>query len=144
MDDKQYKGTTTIGIICDKGLVLATERRATMGNFIASRDAQKIYKLTDNIAMTIAGSVGDGQRVARMLQVESKLFELRRHGPMTVNALSMLLSNILWETRMLYIQVLVGGVDRTGPKLYSLDPAGGRIEETNLVDHWDHPWPTVC
>jgi len=132
MDDKQYKGTTTIGIICDKGLVLATERRATMGNFIASRDAQKIYKLTDNIAMTIAGSVGDGQRVARMLQVESKLFELRRHGPMTVNALSMLLSNILWETRMLYIQVLVGGVDRTGPKLFSLDPAGGRIEETKF------------
>ncbi len=132
MDDKQYKGTTTIGIICDKGLVLATERRATMGNFIASRDAQKIYKLTDNIAMTIAGSVGDGQRVARMLQVEAKLFELRRHGPMTVNALSMLLSNILWETRMLYIQVLVGGVDRTGPKLFSLDPAGGRIEETKF------------
>jgi len=81
MDDKQYKGTTTVGIICNNGLILATERRATMGNLIASRDAQKIYQLTDNIAMTIAGSVGDGQRLARMLQAESKLFELRRHGP---------------------------------------------------------------
>ena len=132
MDDKQYKGTTTVGIICNNGLVLATERRATMGNLIASRDAQKIYKLTDNIAMTIAGSVGDGQRLARMLQVEAKLFELRRHGPMTINALSMLLSNLLWEYRIFYIQVLLGGVDRAGPKLYSLDPMGGRIEEVKF------------
>lgn len=132
MDDKQYKGTTTVGIICNNGLVLATERRATMGNLIASRDAQKIYKLTDNIAMTIAGSVGDGQRLARMLQVEAKLFELRRHGSMSINALSMLLSNLLWEYRIFYIQVLLGGVDRTGPKLYSLDPMGGRIEEVKF------------
>ncbi len=132
MEDKQYKGTTTVGIICNNGLVLATERRATMGNLIASRDAQKIYKLTDNIAMTIAGSVGDGQRLARMLQVEAKLFELRRHGPMTINALSMLLSNILWEYRVFYIQVLLGGVDKSGPKLYSLDPLGGRIEEVKF------------
>lgn len=55
MEDKIYKGTTTIGIICNNGVVLATERRATMGNFIASRDAQKIYRITDNAAMTIAG-----------------------------------------------------------------------------------------
>ena len=80
MDDKEYKGTTTIGIICKDGVVFATERRATMGNFIASRDAQKIYKITDKTVMTIAGSVGDGQRLARVLQVEAKLFELRRHG----------------------------------------------------------------
>jgi proteasome beta subunit len=132
MEDKQFKGTTTVGIICNNGLVLATERRATMGNLIASRDAQKIYKLTDNIAMTIAGSVGDGQRLARMLQVEAKLFELRRHGRMTINALSMLLSNILWEYRIFYIQVLLGGMDKSGPKLYSLDPAGGRIEEVKF------------
>jgi|SRR5271157_62404 len=131
MDDKQYKGTTTIGIICKDGVVFATERRATMGNFIASRDAQKIYKITDNTVMTIAGSVGDGQRLARVLQVEAKLFELRRHGPMTINALSMLLSNILAENKYVpyYVQVLIGGVDKSGPKVYSLDPLGGRIEE---------------
>lgn len=132
MEDKQYKGTTTIGIICKDGVVFATERRATMGNFIASRDAQKIYKITDNAAMTIAGSVGDGQRLARLLQVEAKLFDLRRHGAMTLNALSMLLSNILWEYRVFYIQVLIGGVDKSGPKVYSLDPLGGRIEEVKF------------
>lgn len=134
MDDKQYKGTTTIGIICNNGVVFATERRATMGTFIASRDAQKIYKITDNIAMTIAGSVGDGQRLARILQVEAKLFELRRHGPISINALSMLLSNILQEARYapFYVQALIGGVDKSGPKVYSLDPLGGKIEEVKF------------
>jgi proteasome beta subunit len=136
MEDKQYKGTTTIGIICNNGVVLATERRATMGNFIASRDAQKIYRITDNAAMTIAGSVGDGQRLARVLQVEAKLFELRRHGLMSINALSMLLSNILAENKYnpFYVQILIGGMDpRAGPKVYSLDPLGGRIEEDKFV-----------
>jgi len=135
MEDKQYKGTTTIGIICKGGVVLATERRATMGNFIAARDAQKIYRITENSAMTIAGSVGDGQRLARVLQVEAKLFELRRHGLMSINALSMLLSNILAESRYApyYVQILIGGVDRAGPKVYSLDPLGGRIEEEKFV-----------
>jgi len=136
MEDKQYKGTTTIGIICNNGVVLATERRATMGNFIASRDAQKIYRITDNAAMTIAGSVGDGQRLARVLQVEAKLFELRRHGLMSINALSMLLSNILAENKYVpfYVQILIGGMDpRVGPKIYSLDPLGGRIEEDKFV-----------
>ncbi len=134
MDDKEYKGTTTIGIICKDGVVFATERRATMGNFIASRDAQKIYKITDKTVMTIAGSVGDGQRLARVLQVEAKLFELRRHGAMSINALSMLLSNILAENKYVpfYVQVLIGGVDKSGPKVYSLDPLGGRIEETKF------------
>lgn len=134
MDDKQYKGTTTIGIICNNGVVFATERRATMGTFIASRDAQKIYKITDNIAMTIAGSVGDGQRLARILQVEAKLFELRRHGPISINALSILLSNILQEARYapFYVQALIGGVDKSGPKVYSLDPLGGKIEEAKF------------
>ena len=135
MEDKQYKGTTTIGIICNSGVVLATERRATMGNFIASRDAQKIYRVTDNAAMTIAGSVGDGQRLARILQVEAKLFELRRHGLMSINALSMLLSNILAENKYVpfYVQILIGGLDKAGPKVYSLDPLGWRIEEEKFV-----------
>lgn len=41
VDDKYLKGTTTVGIVCDKGVVLATERRATMGHFIASKTAKK-------------------------------------------------------------------------------------------------------
>lgn len=79
--------------------------------------------------------MGDGQRLARVLQVEAKLFELRRHGLMTINALSMLLSNILAENKYVpfYVQILIGGVDAKGPRVYSLDPLGGRIEEDKFV-----------
>jgi proteasome beta subunit len=58
MDNNEYKGTITVGLVCDKGVVLATEKRATMGNFIASKDAKKVYKIDDFVAMTTAGSVG--------------------------------------------------------------------------------------
>ncbi|HIP34613.1 MAG TPA: proteasome subunit beta, partial [Methanothermococcus okinawensis] len=49
------KGTTTIGLICKDGIVLATDRRATMGNLIADKEAKKLYKIDDYIAITIAG-----------------------------------------------------------------------------------------
>ncbi len=76
--------------------------------------------------MTIAGSVGDGQRLARVLQVEAKLFEPRRHGLMSINALSMLLSNILAENKYVpfYVQVLIGGLDLVGPEGLFAGPPG--------------------
>ena len=58
-NDKYLKGTTTVGVVCTDGIVLASEQRATMGNFIASKTAKKVYQIDDRVAMTIAGSVGD-------------------------------------------------------------------------------------
>jgi 20S proteasome alpha/beta subunit len=58
-------GTTTVGLVCKDGIVLASDRRATMGYLIASKDIDKIYPIGDNIAMTIAGSVGDAQTLIR-------------------------------------------------------------------------------
>ena len=46
-DDKILKGTTTIGLACSDGVVLLTDRRASMGTFIASRKAKKVYKVND-------------------------------------------------------------------------------------------------
>ncbi|HNX10407.1 MAG TPA: proteasome subunit beta, partial [Methanothrix sp.] len=40
-----FKGTTTVGVLCDGGVVLASESRATMGSFIASSTAKKIYQV---------------------------------------------------------------------------------------------------
>jgi len=55
--DKVLKGTTTVGVICKDGVVLATDTRATMGYFVASKHAKKVYKIDDHIAMTIAGEL---------------------------------------------------------------------------------------
>ncbi|KCZ71743.1 proteasome endopeptidase complex, archaeal, beta subunit [Candidatus Methanoperedens nitroreducens] len=135
MDNMQYKGTTTIGLVCDKGVVLAAEKRATMGHFIASKDATKIYQIDDTIAMTTAGSVGDAQRLVKWMQVEAKLYKMRREEPMTVKGVVSLLANILNSSRYypFFVQLLVGGVDKNGPSIYSLDAIGGVIEEKKAV-----------
>jgi proteasome beta subunit len=135
MDDMQYKGTTTIGLVCDKGVVLASEKRATMGHFIASKDAKKVYQIDDLVAMTTAGSVGDAQRLVKWMQVESRLYKMRREETMTVKGTVSLLANILSGNRYYpyFVQLLVGGVDKNGPSIYSLDAVGGLIEEKKAV-----------
>ncbi|MDD2665603.1 MAG: archaeal proteasome endopeptidase complex subunit beta [Methanocellales archaeon] len=135
MSVEQYKGTTTVGLVCDDGVVLATERRATMGNFIASKDAKKIYQIDDRVGMTTAGMVGDAQTLARTIAVESKLYKIRRQEPMTIGAIVTLLSNILSGNRYFpyYVQLIIGGVDKKGPNLYSLDAFGGQLTEKKAV-----------
>lgn len=135
MDNMEYKGTTTVGLVCDKGVVLASERRATMGNFIASKDAKKVYQIDDLVAMTTAGSVGDAQRLVKWMQVESRLYKMRREESMTVKGIVSLLANILSGNRYYpyFVQLLVGGFDKNGPSVYSLDAMGGIIEEKKAV-----------
>jgi proteasome beta subunit len=130
-----FKGTTTVGILCDGGVVLASESRATMGNFIASTTAKKIYQVDDLIGLTTAGVVGDAQSLVRMVQVEARLYKMQRGEPLTVKALTTMLANVLSSRRYYpyYVQLVVGGVDRYGPKMYSLDALGGQIEERKIV-----------
>jgi proteasome beta subunit len=130
-----FKGTTTVGILCDDGVVLASESRATMGNFIASSAAKKIYQVDDLVGLTTAGVVGDAQSLVRMIQVEARLYKMQRGEPMTVKAITSLLSNVLSARRYFpfMVQLIMGGVDRYGPKIYSLDALGGQIEERRIV-----------
>src|SRR5512136_402100 len=130
-----FKGTTTVGVLCDGGVVLASESRATMGSFIASSTAKKIYQVDDMVGMTTAGAVGDAQSLVRMIQVESRLYKMQRGESMTVKAVTSMLSNILSSRRYypFMVQLIMGGVDRYGPKIYSLDALGGQIEERKIV-----------
>jgi len=130
-----FKGTTTAGIICKDGIVLGSEKRATRGNFIASKDAQKIYKIDDTIGITTAGGVGDAQRIVRIIRAEANIYKMRNKASMSIKAISTLLSNILNENRYYpYIaDLIIGGVDQTGSHLFSVDPVGGMIEEKKAV-----------
>lgn len=135
MDNEKYlKGTTTVGVVCTDGIVLASEQRATMGNFIASKTAKKVYQIDDLVGMTTAGSVGDAQQLVRLISVESKLYKMRRNESMTIKGITTLMSNFLSANRYypLMVQLLIGGMDKNGPSVYSLDPLGGTIEETKI------------
>ena len=61
------KGTTTVGLVCKDGVVMATEMRATMGNLIGHKTTQKLFKISDNMALTYAGIVLDDQILERWL-----------------------------------------------------------------------------
>ncbi|OGI15016.1 proteasome endopeptidase complex, archaeal, beta subunit [Candidatus Micrarchaeota archaeon RBG_16_49_10] len=126
-------GTTTVGIVCKDGIILAAERKATMGYMVASKDDLKITKIADHIGITQAGMVGDLQALARYLKAETKLFEIKNKKRITVRSTASLLSNILYGGRWSYlpymIQIILAGYDESGPNLFILHPDGSSLEE---------------
>ena len=125
------KGTTTLGLVCTDGIVMATEMRATMGNLIGHKTTQKLFKISDNMALTVAGLVGDAQMLARWLSAEVKLYELKTGTTMSLRAASTLMANIMNGRRYMpfWVQLLLGGIDSEGGHGYSLDDAGGSIPD---------------
>lgn len=125
------KGTTTIGIVCRDGVILASDTRVTMGYFIAHHKGKKIYQIDDHLAMTIAGNVADAQKAVDILKANARLYKLNYERPMPINTAARVLANLLFSTRYapLITQVLVGGVDDTGPHVYNIDPFGSVTEE---------------
>ena len=127
------RGTTTVGVVCSDGVILATDTRATMGTYVASKRAKKVYRITDHLAMTVAGGVAVAQRVVEILRANARLFELENGRPMPVSAAARLVSNLLFSNREegmpLPLQALVAGFDESGPHIYSLDPFGSVTEE---------------
>ena len=128
-DEKILEGTTTVGITCKDGVVFASERRASMGNLVAHKVAEKIFKIDDNIGATIAGSVAGAQKLMKIMRAEVSLYKLRNGEEMSINAASNLTSNILGANPA-YVQILIGGVDSDGASIYSLDAAGGAVKDT--------------
>lgn len=122
-------GTTTVGVRAEDGVVLATDRRASLGNMVSSKAVQKVEQIHPTAGMTISGSVSAAQSLIRAIQSETKLYETRRGEPMSMQALSTLLSNLLRSGAYLIVVPVVGGVDDTGPHLYSIDALGGTTEE---------------
>lgn len=130
-ENAKRTGTTTLGMVCKDGVVLATERRATMGNMIAHKVTKKLFKISDHLALTTAGLVGDVQILARYLTAEAKLYQFDREMEMPVEAAATLMANILNEKKFTpyYVQLIIAGYDSTGGHVYALDAAGGAIPD---------------
>ena len=128
-DKNTFEGTTTVGITCVDGVVFASERRASMGNLVAHKVAEKIFKIDNHIAATIAGSVADAQSLMKIISAETALYRLRNGKDISLEAAAAVSSNILHSSPA-YVQTLIGGVDETGASIYSLDAAGGMIKDT--------------
>ena len=128
-------GATTIGVVCHDGVILASEKRVSYGNFIISKGGKKVFKLTDRIGAACAGLVSDMQVLARDVEANANLFSLDVGRAISVRAAAKLMSNILFNRRMmpLITQTIVAGLDEEGPSLYVLDVLGSVIPDKYAV-----------
>lgn len=129
--EKMKTGTTTLGMVCKDGVIMATEHRATMGTLIAHTETQKLFRIDEHIGLTTAGLVGDAQSLARYITAEAELYALKRDQPMSIKAAASLTANILSQHKFYpyWVQLLLGGWDAEGGHIYSLDAAGGSIPD---------------
>ena len=133
-DNVTKTGTTTVGISTDEGVVIATDRRASLGGrFVSNKSVQKVERIHPTAAMTLVGSVGGAQSFIRSLRSEANLYEVRRDGPLSIHALATLAGNFARGGPFFAINPIIGGVDEEGSHVYSVDPAGGVLQDDYTV-----------
>ena len=127
---KLLKGTTTVGLVTKDAVILAADKRATAGYYIAHKRVRKILRVDDRIAITTAGLVADAQMLVSRIQNEIKYYKLTLGRPISVKTVASILSLILHSSRYspYIVQLLVGGYD-TAPRLYMLEFFGAITEE---------------
>jgi proteasome beta subunit len=127
-------GTTTVGITTPDGVVIATDKRASLGGrFVSNKNVQKVEQIHPSAALTLVGSVGGAQSFIRSLRVESNLYESRRGKQMSIHALATLAGNFARGGPYFAINPILGGVDEDGTHVYSIDPAGGVMKDDYTV-----------
>jgi len=124
-------GATTIGLVYSDGVILASEKRVTYGSMIMSKTGKKVFKISDQIGAACAGLVSDMQVLVREIEAYAKLFEFDAKRPMTVKSAAKVMSNVLFNRRMipLITQTIVGGMDDDGPSIYVLDVIGSLLPD---------------
>jgi len=128
-------GTTTVGIVCKEGIVLGSDKRATIGSgYVISHKADKIFTITDSIAVTSAGMVSDVQLLVKLLKAELKLKEMRAEESCSVREAANLLGRMVYQNIRKFSTIpgvshfILGGKDDSGFHLYDVFPDGSVTE----------------
>ncbi|PTM84350.1 MULTISPECIES: proteasome subunit beta [unclassified Streptomyces] len=132
-------GTTVLALTYRDGVMIAGDRRATMGSLIAQRDLEKVHPADDHTAVAFAGSVGLALDMVKLYQVELKHFEKIEGIPMTLNAKArrlagMIRQNLGQAMQGLAVVPLLTGYDASRPdgeqgRIFSFDVVGGLYEK---------------
>ncbi|WP_312908628.1 archaeal proteasome endopeptidase complex subunit beta [Natronosalvus caseinilyticus] len=134
LDNVNKTGTTTIGITTADGVVIATDMRASLGGrFVSNKNVQKVEQIHPTGALTMVGSVGGAQSFIKSLRAEVNLYNARRGEEMSIDALATLAGNFARGGPFFAIHPILGGVDAEGSHVYSIDPAGGVMEDDYTV-----------
>jgi proteasome beta subunit len=128
-------GTTTVGIVCKDGVIMAADRRATAGTLIADKSIEKVKPVMKRIVVTTAGSVSDLQLLFKYLSAELKVKHIRVGRETTVREAANLLGswvyNLVRSTGGI-AHFLVGGHDEK-PQLFDIYPDGSIMEQQEYV-----------
>src|SRR3989344_1096204 len=134
------KGTTTVGMVCKEGIVLAADKRATAaGRIILNKAVDKVFKLTDNLAVTIAGNVSDIQLITKLIKAEISLKTIRTGKNPSVKEVANLLGTIIYQNIRKFSTIpgitafLLAGRDIDGLHLYELSPDGSIMKHDNYM-----------
>jgi len=129
-------GTTIVAVGFTGGVIMAGDRRATMGNYVAQNDIEKVFPADDYSAVGIAGSAGIAIELVKLFQVELEHYEKIEGMPLSVegkaNRLSVLLrGNLGLALEGLAALPLFAAYDknRDAGRVFSYDITGGRYEE---------------
>lgn len=128
--------TTIVAVVCDEGVVLASDRRATAGNMISKRDVDKVFRCDQFSAVGIAGVLALGLEFARLFQVELEHYEKMEGRSLSLEGkanrlAAMTRGNLGLAMQGLVVVPILAGYDLdsgTG-RIFSYDPTGGPSEE---------------
>lgn len=132
-------GTTTLGIMVKDGVILAADKRATAGNFIANKEIRKIIEINEEMALTVAGTVSDVQLIAKLLKAELKLKEIKTGRKNTVREAANLLAGMVYHNIRKFSVIpgishfLFAGTDQFGVTMYEIYPDGSINEVKDFV-----------
>jgi proteasome beta subunit len=129
-------GTTIVAATFPGGVVMAGDRRATAGNYIAQRDIEKVFPTDEFSCIGIAGSAGIAVELVRLFQVELEHYEKLEGITLSLDGKANRLSTLVRGNLGLAMQGLIavplfGGYDTEtgGGRIFSYDATGGRYEE---------------
>ena len=123
-------GATAVGISFDNGVVLASEKRVSYGNFVVNKNTTKTFHVTDHVGAACAGMIADMQILVRQVGALAKIRKLETRRNVAPNSVAKMMSVIMFERRFfpLLTQVIVGGIDKK-PEIYTLDPLGSVLPD---------------
>ena len=136
LPDTLPHATTIVAVVCQEGVVLASDRRATAGSMISKRDVEKVFRCDEFSAVGISGVLAVGLEVARLFQIELEHYEKMEGRSLSLEGKAnrlgaMVRGNLGLAMQGLIVVPLLAGYDpdREAGRIFSYDPTGGPLEE---------------
>jgi proteasome beta subunit len=156
MDDDLKKnimktGTSLVGIVCKDGVVMASDRRSTLGGQIVSqKNVKKAEQINEYLVISGTGMSSDIELMKKLIKAQLKIKEMRDKKRPTIKEAANLIATISYQNIRQPAMIpfmaglMVGGINEDGTtKLYSVEPAGSASEIENYDANFSSGMPYI-